>query len=206
MAKLAELQQAIAEGRPPPLPDGKTEVFHRHEVIPGLALRQYSSGKGVWLLGYRTKDGRNQKRTLTIGNAVVTTLKQAEQAARTALQDIANKKDPQGDKRELRSKPNRLIIARLERNRPELAERVNANELSAAQAATEAGFGKPTVGELCREYIEEMSRGTRISSVTLDNYRYNAKNHLGSLRGIPFDELEKRRNEISAKSDNSMPR
>jgi integrase len=199
LAKLAELRQAIADGRPPPLPDGKTEVLHRHGVIPGLALRQYASGKGVWRLEYRTKDGRNEKRTLTIGDALVTTLKQAEKAALTALEAIAQGKNPQGDKQELRSKPNRLLMTRLQRSRPELAERVKAKELSVAQAATEAGFGKPTVGQLCEEYLEAKYSGTSLSSMTLDNYRYQIKNHLGALRGIPFDELERRRNEISAR-------
>jgi integrase len=198
LAELVNTQQAIANGRPPPLPDGKTEVFHWHPTIPSFCLRQYASGRGTWQLQYRTRDG--QKRTYPCGNAVVTTLKQAEKTAHAALQEVRNNKDPQGDRRELRAKPNRLILARLERHRPELADRVKAKELSAAQAATAAGFGKPTVGALCEEYFEEMGRSKdKLSPLTLDTYRSLANNHFGKLRGIPFDDLDKRRNDISAR-------
>ncbi|MGC2081321.1 MAG: tyrosine-type recombinase/integrase, partial [Xanthobacteraceae bacterium] len=200
LAELAGVQHAIGDGRPPPLPEGKTEVFHYHGVIPGLALRQYASGKGVWLLGYRTKDGRNQKRTLTIGDALVTTLKQAEKAALAALEQVRNKQDPQGDKQELHGKRNRLLMTRLERNHPELVKRIEDKELTVAQAAAAAGL-KLTVGGLCEEYLKENYSGTAMSPLTLDNYRYHFKNHLGPLRGIPFDELglDKNRDKISTR-------
>jgi hypothetical protein len=42
-AELVNVQQAIADGRPSPLPDGKTEVFHWHPTIPSFCLRQYAS-------------------------------------------------------------------------------------------------------------------------------------------------------------------
>src|SRR5262249_7480560 len=48
-----------------------------------------------------------------------------------------------------KAKANPLTMARLKRHRPDLVKRVEAEELTVAQAAAEAGFGKPNVEELC---------------------------------------------------------
>jgi integrase len=107
-AKLAKLQQEIADGRPPTLPDGKDEVFEWHPTIPDFAARIYRSGRGVWRLGYRTKAG--QKRTETIGNMAVLPLVFAEKKARTILSEVQmHGRDPQAERRKLRLRPQRTV-------------------------------------------------------------------------------------------------
>jgi hypothetical protein len=206
LAKLVERQQAIANDRPLPLPEGANDSFpYWHPTIPSFALRQYRSGYGIWQLQYRTANG--EKRTYTCGKAKVTTLRQAEDLAEKALDQVRGGKDPQAERRELRSRSARLTLTRLERSHPDLVKRVKAKELTPNQAATKAGIGKPNVGEFLQEYFTAMARKihrtegltnfTRISPRTLKNYKAFAKHHLGPLRTIQFDELEKHRDKIS---------
>jgi integrase len=195
------VQEAIADRRPLPIPDGKAEHFYKHPTIPSFYLRQYKSGKGKWQLQYRVK-ATGEKRTLDCGDADVTTLVQAEKKANAARQRVADGEDPQGEKREQRdkAKSNPLTIARIKRVRPDLLERIEAKELSVTEAAAEAGIGpKPTVGELCEEYFQDMEPvDSPLSPTTLQQYKYLAK-LLGPLRGIVFDELLNRRNDITAR-------
>jgi hypothetical protein len=106
-AKLAKLQQEIADGRPPALPHGKQEIFEWHPTIPDFAARIYRSGRGVWRLGYRTKAG--EKRTETLGNMAVLPLSFAEKKARTLLQEVMHGRDPQAERRKLRLRPQRTV-------------------------------------------------------------------------------------------------
>jgi integrase len=158
IANLVKLQEQIAEGRSPVLPDGKAELFHWHPRIPAFGLRQYASGRGVWVLQYRTKDG--QKRTKTIGNAAVLTLKYAEKVALDVSREVAAGNDPVGDQKKQRERARR------------------------------------TVGALCEEYFDEMSRSRKLSPLTLRGYRNVCKNHLGELRNMQDVELWQNQNAI----------
>ena len=107
-AKLAKLQQEIADGRPPTLPDGKDEIYEWHPDIPDFAARIYRSGRGVWRLGYRTKAG--DKRAETIGNMAVMPLQFAEKKARAILNEVhLHGRDPQAERRKLRLRPKRTV-------------------------------------------------------------------------------------------------
>jgi hypothetical protein len=75
-AELVRVQEAIADRRPLPLPDGKKEHHYKHPTIPSFYLRQYESGRGRCELQYRVK-ATGEKRTLNCGEADVTTLVQA---------------------------------------------------------------------------------------------------------------------------------
>jgi integrase len=106
-AALVSLQEQIADGRSPALPEGKTEIVHWHPRIPAFGLRQYATGRGVWVLQYRTKTGK--KRMGTIGDAVVLTLKFAEKIASDVLREVAAGNDPFGERRNERKREKHTV-------------------------------------------------------------------------------------------------
>jgi hypothetical protein len=72
-------------------------------------LRQYSSGIGKWILMYRTTAGI--KRTETIGDATVLTIKFAEEIAVDILRQRAAGKDPAGERKKEREREKRTVGA-----------------------------------------------------------------------------------------------
>jgi integrase len=100
--ELSQLQEQIAAGNAPKLPDGKADEFYWHPTIPGFGLRVYANGSGTWLLQYRTKHGGLQRRH-KIGSAAVLNLTFATNAAKKLIGQIADGADPQGDREEARA-------------------------------------------------------------------------------------------------------
>jgi hypothetical protein len=102
LANFAKLRNDIAAGNPPPMPEGKAEVWHWHPRIPAFALRQYPNWKAsTFVVQYRVKS-TGKKRTETIGKVVNLTLKQAEKIAVDLLAEIDARKDPVADRKKAR--------------------------------------------------------------------------------------------------------
>jgi integrase len=98
-SELVKLQQAIAEGHPPKPPsDGE---FYWHPKFR-LALRLYNSGNGIWIVKYRNQ--RGLEKTHKIGSATVLNTTAAEDAAKKVLAQVAQGKDPVGERQKLRAK------------------------------------------------------------------------------------------------------
>jgi integrase len=102
-AELSGLQERIADGRAPELPEGKDSEFYWHPTIAGFALRLYANGSGTWVVQYRNP--RGQTRRHKIGNAAVLTLSLATIAAKRVLGDVANGLDPQQERQEELDRP-----------------------------------------------------------------------------------------------------
>ena len=170
IAHLVKVQEAIADGRPPALPEGKPEVIHWHPRIPAFGLRQYASGRGVWILEYRTKGGQGRRKT--IGNAVVITLKQAEKVALNTLRDVAAGGDPVGDTKKKREEDRRTVGALCDEYFDAMQRKIDLREQGQARS------------------------GRELSPGTLRGYRNVCKNHLGELRNIRDVELWQNQNLI----------
>jgi integrase len=111
-AELSRLQERIAEGRAPELPEGKDSEFYWHPHIAGFGLRLYANGAGSWLVQYR--NGRKQRRH-TLGDATVLTLSLATIRAKKTLGDVANGIDPEELRQEELAKESYTFRAMAER-------------------------------------------------------------------------------------------
>jgi integrase len=101
--ELRKLQEAIADGRAPALPEGKADEFYWHPNIGGFGLRVYANGAGTWLVQYRTERGLQRRHK--IGSAAALPLSVATNAAKRIMGDIARGIDPQGEREDARDKP-----------------------------------------------------------------------------------------------------
>jgi len=63
--------------------------------IKGFGVRVRPSGKRVYILKYRNRQGRQRKPSLGVHGAITT--EQARKLARSMLGEIANGSDPSGD-------------------------------------------------------------------------------------------------------------
>jgi hypothetical protein len=99
--ELSQLQEQIAAGNAPKLPDGKADEFYWHPTIPGFGLRLYANGSGTWLLQYRNK--RGVQRRHKIGSASVLNLTFATNTAKQLVGDISRGQDPQGNREAARA-------------------------------------------------------------------------------------------------------
>jgi integrase len=99
-AAIAEREAAEKGQEPTPPSDGE---LYWHPNIKRLALRVYHSGRGIWGLQYRNKRGLTRR--YTIGDAGNLNLTSIEKDARQVLADIDRGKDPQGERKELRTRP-----------------------------------------------------------------------------------------------------
>jgi integrase len=86
------------------LPEGKADVIHFDDGMPGFGLRLRKSGEQVrrsWVVQYRHAGAT---RRLLLGSADVLGVEQARAAAKKALGKVALGGDPQGEKAEQRAR------------------------------------------------------------------------------------------------------
>jgi integrase len=86
------------------LPEGKADVIHFDDGMPGFGLRLRKSGEQVrrsWVVQYRRAGAT---RRLLLGSADVLGVEQARAAAKKALGKVALGGDPQGEKAEQRAR------------------------------------------------------------------------------------------------------
>lgn len=93
-AQLSEMQEDIAKGR---MPDGVRDgdyIWHPHFR---LALRPYSTGRGIWVVKYYNKGG--DERSYKIGSAAAINLTTAEKIAKDVFGRVARVEDPAGERK-----------------------------------------------------------------------------------------------------------
>ena len=81
-----------------------SELVYWDDGVPGFGLKITSHGRKVFIVLYRTKDGRSRLRKYTIGTYGQTTLAIARITAQKVLADRNEGKDPAREKRDLRKK------------------------------------------------------------------------------------------------------
>jgi hypothetical protein len=83
------------------LPDGKTDLIHFDDELPGFGIRLRAGGKRAWIIQYRV-DGR--QRRVTIGDARKVDLKAAKVEAERRFAQVTLGRDPQAEKAEAKAK------------------------------------------------------------------------------------------------------
>jgi integrase len=102
------IKRTIDAVKPPKT--GRKEVWDGD--LPGFGLRVYYTGKKVYIAKYRLRDdGKHQ--LMTLGDAKVLTIAQARTAYKAVLADVAEGKDPQGERRAAKSQEKPLTFAEL---------------------------------------------------------------------------------------------
>lgn len=82
-------------------PDPERESIHWDDDVKGFGLKVSKSGRKVFLLFYRTRDGRQRKPTIGTHGAV--TADEARKVARSWLAEVVRGGDPGGDRLEKRA-------------------------------------------------------------------------------------------------------
>lgn len=79
---------------------GSNVGFHWDSALPGFGIRVLDSGRGSWVVQYRTNDRRQRRQV--IGDVRRLSLAEAKGKAREILAQVALGSDPQADRRKLK--------------------------------------------------------------------------------------------------------
>ena len=103
---MPKLTKRIVEGFKPNL---ERDAMLWDEDIPGFGVRVWPSGKRVYLVKYRTAEGRQRK--ATIGSHGTLTAEQARTIAQRWLSEAKHGSDPASDKNSTRRAPSVAELA-----------------------------------------------------------------------------------------------
>jgi hypothetical protein len=151
--ELSQLQEQIAAGRAPALPDGKADEFYWHPTIGGFELRLYANGSGTWLLQYRNKAGSQRRHK--IGSAAVLNLSFATTEAKKLAGRIASGDDPQGAREEMRALPKQTFGALAKRFLDE-RQPGKPDQLSRHTHYSYEGLLRNHTGQLARMQVDKI--------------------------------------------------
>lgn len=140
-------------------PAGKAQVLLWDAVQPGLALRVYPSGRRVFTAFYRAGSGRKaMQRWLTIGDADAISLKDARDAARAKLGEVAKGSDPAAEHRKQQRRERTRLEPAMDRYEASLETRqaVKRGEvLSLLRRELLKPLGNVYLGEIDRQILAE---------------------------------------------------
>ncbi len=138
------------------LPDGKGEALFFDDALPGFGVRIRAGGKRSWVVQYRIKNSRQQRRE-TLGTVESMDVDEARRQARSTLAKVHLGTDPK-------------------------AERVAAR--AAAQAEAAVTLGSVVEDYLTRQEERRLLRPLKASS--LSEVKRHLRSHWAPLSGVPL--------------------